>query len=67
MHLAGSPPHLLPAPLLQLVLLPAHGTSFQMLILNEHDDNAYFLPDVANQHSKKKIRILSSHFVIIEV
>ena len=54
MHLAGSPPHPSPASLLQLVLLPAHSTSFQMLILNEHDDNAYFLPDVANQHSKNK-------------
>lgn len=49
MYLDGSQPNLLPVLLLlQLILLPAHNTSFQTLILNERDDNAYFLMDLTN-------------------
>lgn len=43
-------------------LLPVHSTSFQPLVLNEHNDDAFFLPDIANQHSKSKSEYLI-HFL----
>lgn len=50
MYLSGSRPNLLADPFLpQLIWLPTdNSTSFQTLILNEHDKDAYFLMDVAN-------------------